>query len=151
MTNQYQLSSLEELENKSLNFRYQFIKKNYRELYKIFTNNVNKKEFKQSRKAAFILVLLPGFVNLYYVFINPASIFKTSFRIAAVFGCFLNFNNQLFTDLNDVGKTDTPTGNVIKKLWQNIAYSEPTAPDFGAETMQAVRMRKNKENNQENH
>ena len=141
MTNEFKISSLHELDEKSLNYRNQFVHQNYKELYNIFTKNVNKKEFKHSRNAAFILVFFPGFVNLYYTFVSRNSIFKNSFRIAAVFGCILNFGYQLFTDLNEVGKTDTPEGNKIKKLYQNIAYNEPIAPNFGKETLKIYKER----------
>jgi len=150
MTQQYKLSSLEELDDKPMHFRYKFIKQNYKDLYKIFAENSNKKEFRQSRNATFLLIFFPVVVNLYYGFVNPASIFKNSFRIAAVCGCFINFGIQIYTDLLEVGKTDTPAGNRIKKMWQNISYNEGNAPDFGMETLRIAMERKKNEKVQHN-
>lgn len=146
MPKDLKISSLQDLDEKNWTFRYRFIKQNYEDLYKIFAENSNTKEFTQSRRATFILILVPSFVNLYYSFVNRTSIFKNSIRISAILACGFNFGYQIFTDLNEVGKTDTPAGNKIKKLWQNIAYSEPSAPDFGKETLKIIRERKRKEN-----
>ena len=146
MTHEFKVNSLKELDDKSPIFRYRFVKQNYKDLYKIFAENSNKKEFRQSRNSVFLLIFLPTLVNLYYTFINRNSIFKNSIRIATVCGCFLNFGAQLYTDLMDVGKTDTPAGNKIKKMWQNISYNEATAPDFGEDTLRIARQRKETEN-----
>lgn len=145
MSHDYKVRNLRELDHKPFYFRYQFIKHNYRELYHIFAKYSNTKEFTNARHSLFILIFFPALVNLYYGFVSPHSIFKTPFRIAAVFGCVLNFGSQIYKDLLEVGKTDTHLGNNIKKLFQNISYEDSLAPDFGEETMKIVKKRENQE------
>lgn len=146
---EYKIESLRELDNKSLYFRYKFIKYNYKELYRIFAKHSNTKDFTSSRHALFILILFPATINLYYSFINPGSIFKTPMRIAAVLGCILNFGSQIHNDLIEAGKKDTNLGNTIKKLFQNIAYEEPGVHNFGEETLKIIRERELKKAKQE--
>ena len=150
MAQEFKVASLKELDDKSPVYQYRFVRQNYRDLYRIFAENSNKKEFRQSRNAVFLLIFLPTFVNLYYVFMNRNSIFKNSLRIASVCGCFVNLGVQLYTDLIDVGKTDTPVGNKIKKMWQNISYNEENAPNFGEETLKIARQRNEREKNNKN-
>lgn len=127
---------LEELSDKSPYQKYVYEKNNFLELFNIFAANALNQEFKSSKRAALALVFFPTITNFYFGFISPYNMFKNIGRISVVVACFFNFQYQIYQDFSAVAETDTPMGNKIRKLFQNIAFEKDYLQNyFAKETM----------------
>lgn len=102
----------------------------------ILMDNIMKDDFKGTRRAGYITILLPCTINLYFLFMSRGRYLKNMLSIGSLTGGYFYLNFRLRNEIDMYVKKDELSKNMLREEINRMHAINYSAPEYVDETQE---------------